>query len=80
MKIKEVVCAQADGTHAYMITQIKGYLQNVLIMNIGFGYIGKISPKSELRIKFEIEVDIFGLLLTTKSEKKFSEKSLDFYI
>jgi hypothetical protein len=25
-------------------------------------------------------VDIFGLLLTTKSEKKFSEKSLDFYI
>jgi hypothetical protein len=41
---------------------------------------GKISPKSELRIKFEIEVDIFGLLLTTKSEKKFSEKSLDFYI
>ncbi len=37
MMIKEVVCAQANGTHAYMITQIKGYLQNVLIMNIGFG-------------------------------------------
>jgi hypothetical protein len=44
-----------------------------------FFYIGKISPKSELRIKFEIEVDIFGVLVT-KSEKKFSEKSLDFYI
>jgi hypothetical protein len=42
-------------------------------------YIGKISPKSELSIKFEIEVDTFGVLVT-KSEKKCSEKSLDFYI
>jgi hypothetical protein len=37
MMKKEVVCAQADGTHAYMITRIKGYLQNVLIVTIGFG-------------------------------------------
>jgi hypothetical protein len=44
-----------------------------------FFSIGKISPKSEWRIKFEIEVDIFGVLVT-KSEKKFSAKPLDFYI
>jgi hypothetical protein len=44
-----------------------------------FFYIDKISPKNELRIKFEIEVDFLGILVT-RSEKKFSEKSLDFYI
>ncbi len=52
------------STHAYMIIRIKGYLQNVLIMNIiglaSFFYIGKISPKSQLRINFEIGVDFFG--------------------
>ncbi len=42
-----------------------------------FFYIGKISPKSKLRIKFEIEVDFFGVLVT-RSEKKFSEKSPKF--
>jgi hypothetical protein len=33
-----------------------------------FFYIGKISPKSQLKIKFEIEVDFFGVLVT-RSEK-----------
>jgi hypothetical protein len=55
------------STHAYTIIRIKGYLQNVLIMNIiglaSFFYIGKISPKSQLRINFEIGVDFFGVLV-----------------